>query len=1073
MGREMVTQMLDFTYLGKDLRGKGDHRLRAIARGDDFSYDPIGSMSGIVSDAMITYYGLLCDDIDTKRALLSLRDLVHDRDFKLRYLDMYLYPQLYKQVTESGKPIEIPDMFIGALMDNADDILTIRDGYSYAHDTVIQIDGGEERGSGHSMAQGYFLYAFGEPFLDYIQVPYRDDVRAETWRNGISLQNTAQMTGTGGTYSARCGNAPLNQFYGMMDCPVPRYSVDYPDFREFPLEYGGDLEHYVGTPDARVAGVYVWRPYKNADPVEEYFIKYEDTLIKRTVVSNNREGRGVFHNFINIYDEFDESRSGSQLTFSRQGVLGLTALDIAVAWDSTDSLSWGGGDSGVQYCFAKNSCSGHNRGKGTYRRTYLHTPHNDVDFILTHHWYVDEPRHTLQHIGDTDKGVLVDTTAIVFDTSDDGQVIWEDWVTDGWGLIAGDSGYGAFNAQVVSHGGVELIRLDQPASFYVEHDGEQIQFTINTMQRSVGIDKPRTIRVAVNAAGLTRNSDLQVFDSVGQAIPTQSEGTWATFDAISGQNSDTYSVRGDSVVNPVILDVVFDNQTGIIVTTDQPTNVSITYGERSDSLVHTILSSLFERVSRLFFSSAEGLVYAEIQVCTPMGQCVVSPELFTFSVPVQQPSQPPVAPGDSDSQDPIVVDPVIPDQPDPHDESPADPEQEIPTPPIDSVVPQPPVVPEPSVPLPNPATTRTTIHGRAIDATSAQISVQTDEQSDVSVWYRGSDGLWLETDSSRGYRHRFMLEQLFAGHRYEYQVQVCQDVCGNSSLASFRTPSVERSALLPSTRHFDGATTDVAALEDLERVPNMTLERQGMGTIRFKNELNASGLDLDSHIIIEQNRIVVMVDQLHQLNQPAELEFQSVEFENPIVLRNGELCPDDICVQIEYENGSVRVVVDRFSVFEVVDMTDYQPSAPEETHTPPSEQLPFDQVPSQEPSSGGSGDTSTGGSSSGGTSPGGSSSGSPDGGGSVGKETGETDPQVVDHVVDEQLVVDDSIVPVPQQSIQRPPNVETPKQVAMRDFRENIARPINMMLGGFIMVVFGIIIAVFVFDRWKRFIDAE
>jgi len=119
--------------------------------------------------------------------------------------------------------------------------------------------------------------------LDYEQVPFEDDTKTEAFKNGISLQNDTQtVEGQISYFSKTCGNAPLNQYYGMQDCTAPTYPNDYPNHRHFPLQYGGDIEDYVGTKDANFAGAYVWRPYKNADDVKEYFVKFGDLLLSRT-----------------------------------------------------------------------------------------------------------------------------------------------------------------------------------------------------------------------------------------------------------------------------------------------------------------------------------------------------------------------------------------------------------------------------------------------------------------------------------------------------------------------------------------------------------------------------------------------------------------------------------------------------------------------------------------------------------------------------------------------------------------------------------------------------------------------
>ncbi|MBD3203450.1 hypothetical protein GF327_04090, partial [Candidatus Woesearchaeota archaeon] len=271
MGRELITDILDYNYNGESLRNDKDFSLRGVQRGDSKSYESIGSAGSFIEEGgMLLYSGVLSDDNSIKQAMLWHRNKTDISDNPWNYIDLFLYPELASQI---DKPESIEEIFTEkVIFDNADDILTIRTNYSYINDTVIQIDGGEERGGGHSQAQGYFLYALGEPFIDYEQVPYEDDTRMDVWKNGISLQNTSQTAeGTGGIWNDACGDYAYNQYFGMKDCSTPTYSSDYPDYRDFSLEYGGDLYNYVGTKDADFAGVFLNRPYKNSDDVLEYF----------------------------------------------------------------------------------------------------------------------------------------------------------------------------------------------------------------------------------------------------------------------------------------------------------------------------------------------------------------------------------------------------------------------------------------------------------------------------------------------------------------------------------------------------------------------------------------------------------------------------------------------------------------------------------------------------------------------------------------------------------------------------------------------------------------------------------
>ncbi|MBN2422263.1 hypothetical protein JXB41_03480 [Candidatus Woesearchaeota archaeon] len=549
LAREMLTDTLDFNYNGDSLRNDEDRTMRGIQRGDSNSYQhpADGSMQGY---AVLTYMGLLCDDINIKKSILWLRNYSYARgDGHLETLDSYLFGQLETQAGSIPNSVEsvFSEKF---LFDNADDILTIRLNYSYINDTVIQIDGGEERGSGHSQAQGYYLYYNGEPFLDYEQVPFEDDVRAETWKNGISLQNDTQtVEGQTSFYNANCGVAELNQHYGMSDCPTRYYSIDYPDYRKNPVEYTGDLYNYIGTSDANFAGVHVFRPYYNSNGVNEFFVKFGDVLAKRTVVSAVTEGKGIYHNFININDEYTESRNGLNFTFTRTGTN--KNLITQLIHSSQNNIILGGGNTTIQYCFTKTSCSGSSRGLGTYRRMYYFTDSADLDLIHAHHWYTTGNYNEIRSINQTDKGLQQSNNFILFDTDNNGEVSYSDKNASGWALAFNENTkeIAAFNTSFIKTDGFTLFRSNDTLSVHIQRNADQITLTANSFKDidNDGYDYPVEIEVTIDAQELTNNSDLTVRKNMNLISGSES-GSEVTFTVFTDQNSDVYTITGGSSI---------------------------------------------------------------------------------------------------------------------------------------------------------------------------------------------------------------------------------------------------------------------------------------------------------------------------------------------------------------------------------------------------------------------------------------------------------------------------------------------------------------------------------------------
>jgi len=545
MGREALTQILDNNYNGVTLRNDENNIYRAIQRGDTNSYQDISDGNMLGWDLLL-FYGALCDDVTVKQNILWFReDLYNNTQGWYSYPAIYIYKQVEVDAGGTIKPEETIDKII---FDNANDIFTIRTNFTYTNDTVIQIDGGEERGTGHSQAQGYFLYVYGEPFYDQEQVPYEDDVRAETWKNGITLQNDTQTSeGIDGTYSATCGNAELNQYYGMQDCTT-KYETDYPSYRVFPKIYGGDLYNYVGSDDANFAGIYVERPYFNATlPVREYFVKYGDTLIRR-VIANSSEDTGIFDNYINIYNETTEVKDGLDISLNRTN--NATKQEVFVKREvvstSQDDLVVGGGLTNVKYCFGKTSCGSP---LGYYRKTYYHTDQNTIDLTVATHWNIGS-NGSIEHINTTlISGVNQSGNVIVFDKDNNNHISNNDIKNNGWGLVynLADKEYGGFNYTSLNLSSYELISSDKTLSGICKLTLENIICDFNSFKDddNDGYDYSSSIIVTLDAQYLTNDSDFQVLkNNAGSDIKSSESGTTLIFTVDTDQNGDSYYITG-------------------------------------------------------------------------------------------------------------------------------------------------------------------------------------------------------------------------------------------------------------------------------------------------------------------------------------------------------------------------------------------------------------------------------------------------------------------------------------------------------------------------------------------------
>lgn len=578
IANEYIYSILDKNYNGQ-IRGDRDQYLKAISWGDSHSYSQV-SLAYPVGWSNLEFFAGACNDTNIKKTALWLRELtniVGDSELSNSYPTLYTY----KQIEEDSGLMTSPELLTNKIQyDVTDDIFYLRTNFTYENDTVIIIDGGEERGGGHSQAQGYFLYALGENFIDYEQVPYNDDVRGETWKNGISLQNDTQThEGQSSFYSATCGNADINQYYGMSDCTKAIYPDDYPNYRRFPITYGGDIENYIGTADANFAGAYVYRPYYNADPVKEYFVKFGDALIKRTTVSGNLQGEGVYHNFISVFNEFDYTKVDNKLIQNRSRNGTNRYMETNLLYDNTSSLNLGGGETNISLCFSKTACTGSTQGNSNYSRDYYYTSQNNVDMIFYHHWYYSGQNLTINSVNYLDDyGASYDNKTVMFDVNGDNVITRNGFSAKGWAGVYDtvNQQYGAFNTTEITKNGVVLINSTEPLTILVDVDNASIVLTVNTMERDTYIDFPRVVNLTLDSVDLVNNTVYNITESDGDQVSYTRDGSLLTFNVLSGQNSDFYTITATG-------------STGTTTTTTTTTSTSTT--TTSSSTTSTTLTS--------------------------------------------------------------------------------------------------------------------------------------------------------------------------------------------------------------------------------------------------------------------------------------------------------------------------------------------------------------------------------------------------------------------------------------------------------------------------------------------------
>jgi hypothetical protein len=115
-------------------------------------------------------------------------------------------------------------------------------------------------------------------------------------------------------------------------------------------------------------------------------------------------------------------------------------------------------------------------------------------------------------------------------------------------------------------------------------------------------------------------------------------------------------------------------------------------------------------------------------------------------------------------------------------------------------------------------------------------------------------------------------------------------LCESDSLAAYSSSKRRITAF-----HLSGRFEFLGDLNnlDMERVENFSLNRRSFGLIKFLEAVNLSNAeDIEENIMIDKNFISLNSEKLPELNKPAVITFYGLDFENPIILRDGKSCSD-------------------------------------------------------------------------------------------------------------------------------------------------------------------------------------
>jgi hypothetical protein len=121
-----------------------------------------------------------------------------------------------------------------------------------------------------------------------------------------------------------------------------------------------------------------------------------------------------------------------------------------------------------------------------------------------------------------------------------------------------------------------------------------------------------------------------------------------------------------------------------------------------------------------------------------------------------------------------------------------------------------------------------------------------------------------------------------------------------------------------------GDTTNFTILsyEEIQSLNNIILENTNFGKILFSQNINMTAdsnfsdiiLNLDANVNISSDHIEINSAALPNFNVPATL-YLYVTFSNPIILKDGAVCPSSVCTFQSYSGGILVFNVTGFSVY--------------------------------------------------------------------------------------------------------------------------------------------------------------
>jgi len=145
------------------------------------------------------------------------------------------------------------------------------------------------------------------------------------------------------------------------------------------------------------------------------------------------------------------------------------------------------------------------------------------------------------------------------------------------------------------------------------------------------------------------------------------------------------------------------------------------------------------------------------------------------------------------------------------------------------------------------------------------------------------------------------------------------DSGGNFNQSETRNLTVDSSAVPTyNSSYFAGETTNWSNVDDLTNVCNGTaiLDVPNVGAVQWNGCVNASYQNFDANVIITYNNVTVLFGLNPTFNSSAIIAIRNLSWEDvPDIYKDGVICPETECTDINYNNGTV--------MFNVIGFTSY------------------------------------------------------------------------------------------------------------------------------------------------------